>query len=413
MAHDIKKRSASHIYFGVHSKSGEIMHISKVPSGQKCTCVCAACGQPFEARKGSIRRHHFAHVSNYECMYASEVAIYKALAAELEKTDCLTLPPVMLRFPAWSKDELLQNVKTVRVDSVEFKCEPLAYPPLLTIKAQGSCLRILLDFNHYYDSEDLASLATEAKNDGYSLLKYAMPKLDEDQEFTPDRIMTILKNYEKAEWVFSRLEQHWKEKYYAVAMSLKDMGADTIAPSPLAVTKGNTRQGGSIAHTADSMWLSLQPASVSPRPASRRKKTSREICKIGYPTSIRSGERMKKRSCCAKSEKDISNEDQSILVQHRMLLGMWSHPVLRKRIWMRNISGSARAMTRPLMNGQWIATIGDGSCVRFAAELSRMRRCPITVAREVQTGESVPIVHEMVVANPHSWLDIIRMMVYY
>ena len=165
MAHDIKKRSASHIYFGVHSKSGEIMHISKVPSGQKCNCVCAACGQPFEARKGSIRRHHFAHVSNYECMYASEVAIYKALAAELEKTDCLTLPPVMLRFPAWSKDEPLQNVKTVRVDSVEFKCEPLAYPPLLTIKAQGSCLRILLDFNHYYDSEDLASLATEAKND--------------------------------------------------------------------------------------------------------------------------------------------------------------------------------------------------------------------------------------------------------
>jgi len=78
MAHDIKKRSASHIYFGVHSKSGEIMHISKVPSGQKCNCVCAACGQPFEARKGSIRRHHFAHVSNYECMYASEVAIYKA-----------------------------------------------------------------------------------------------------------------------------------------------------------------------------------------------------------------------------------------------------------------------------------------------------------------------------------------------
>lgn len=96
-----------------------------------------------------------------------------------------------------------------------------------------------------------------------------------------------------------------------------------------------------------------------------------------------------------------------------MLLGLWSQPVLRKRSWMRNISGSARAMTRPLKNGQWIATIGDGSCVRFAAELSRMCRCPITVAREVQTGESVPIVHEMVVANPHSWLDIIRMMVYY
>lgn len=100
MAHDIKKRSASHIYYGVHMVTGEIMHISQVPSGQKCNCVCAACGQPFEARKGTIRCHHFAHVSNYECMYSSEVAIYKALAAELEKTDCLTLPPVMLHFPA-------------------------------------------------------------------------------------------------------------------------------------------------------------------------------------------------------------------------------------------------------------------------------------------------------------------------
>ena len=225
MAHDIKKRTASHIYYGVHKDTGELMHISQVPSGQKCNCVCAACGQPFEARKGSIRRHHFAHVSNYECMYASEVAIYKAFAAELEKTDSFLLPPVMLRFPAWSKDELLQNAKTVHVDSVEFKCEPLAYPPLLTIKAQGSCLRILLDFNHYYDNEDLAVLATEAKNGGYSLLKYAMPKLDEDQEFTPDRIMTILKNYEKAEWVFSRLEQHWKEKYYAVAIEPEEHGS--------------------------------------------------------------------------------------------------------------------------------------------------------------------------------------------
>lgn len=145
---------------------------------------------------------------------------------------------MMLRFPAWSKDELLQNAKTVHVDSVEFKCEPLAYPPLLQIEAQGSCLRILLDFNHYYDSEDLATLATEAKNDSYSLLKYAMPKLNEDQEFTHDRIMTILKNYEKAEWVFSRLEQHWKEKYYAVAIEPEEHGSGYLCPISIGRYKG-------------------------------------------------------------------------------------------------------------------------------------------------------------------------------
>lgn len=68
MAKNIKKRSASHIYFGVNKLTGELKHISEVPSGQKCNCICAACLQPFEARKGTRRRHHFAHVSNYECM---------------------------------------------------------------------------------------------------------------------------------------------------------------------------------------------------------------------------------------------------------------------------------------------------------------------------------------------------------
>lgn len=100
MAKNIKKRSASHIYFGVNKLTGELKHISEVPSGQKCNCICAACLQPFEARKGTRRRHHFAHVSNYECMYASEVAIYKAFAEALKQSGFLTLSPVMLRFPA-------------------------------------------------------------------------------------------------------------------------------------------------------------------------------------------------------------------------------------------------------------------------------------------------------------------------
>ena len=92
MASDIKKRSASNIYYGVHKETGELLHISNVPSGLKCDCICAACGQPFGAKKGDIRRHHFAHVSNYECMYASEVAIYKAMADVLEKKRQMTLP---------------------------------------------------------------------------------------------------------------------------------------------------------------------------------------------------------------------------------------------------------------------------------------------------------------------------------
>ena len=238
MAKNIKKRSASHIYFGVNKLTGELKHISEVPSGQKCNCICAACLQPFEARKGTRRRHHFAHVSNYECMYASEVAIYKAFAEALKQSGFLTLPPVMLRFPAWHDPELLQETRRLKIDSVAFECEPLSYPPLLRVAMQGTPLRILLDFDRYYDDDDRVELAEEAKAEDYSLLLISMPKIDQDTEFTPDRLQSALQDNDRTEWVFSRLEEQWKQKYYAVAVSPPEHGTGNLCPISFGKYKG-------------------------------------------------------------------------------------------------------------------------------------------------------------------------------
>lgn len=245
MAKNIKKRSASHIYFGVNKLTGELKHISEVPSGQKCNCICAACLQPFEARKGTRRRHHFAHVSNYECMYASEVAIYKAFAEALKQSGFLALPPVMLRFPAWHDPELLQEARRLKIDSVAFECEPLSYPPLLRVTMQGTPLRILLDFDRYYDDDDRVELAEE---------KAAFP----DNETFADCLRTkniyaMLPRYKA--YLFERIENGDSNEYKDIYGRL-DSGEYTIEHiMPQKLTPAWTSELGQDAENIHGEWL--------------------------------------------------------------------------------------------------------------------------------------------------------------
>ena len=73
----IKHSNRSHLYWGIDKATGEVIGIDDVSSrGLNCNCKCAACGGDFIARKGEKNKHHFAHQSNYECVYANEIALY-------------------------------------------------------------------------------------------------------------------------------------------------------------------------------------------------------------------------------------------------------------------------------------------------------------------------------------------------
>ncbi len=81
--------------------------------------------------------------------------------------------------------------------------------------------------------------------------------------------------------------------------------------------------------------MSPQPASVSPRlkhPEERRLQRDLQD-RLSDIDKIR---RTNEEEILLREERERSFEQRSsILVQHRMLLGMWSQPVLRKRSWMR------------------------------------------------------------------------------
>jgi len=237
MEKNVKKRSASHIYFGIDKNTGALQHISQVSSGAKCNCKCALCGEAFEARKGSQRKHHFAHVSNYECMYAGEVAVYMGFADALRNQSLIRLPPVTVDFPTWKKPETIQQGRVMVIEDVSYECKELAYPPMLLITIGGSKLRIILDFANYYDEDDKAALATEAKREGYALMMYRMPKIDDDS-FSPEQLRKIVTDGDQAYWIFSRLEEQWRDRYLSIAITPPEHGLGYLCPISIGKYKG-------------------------------------------------------------------------------------------------------------------------------------------------------------------------------
>lgn len=87
-----------------------IEDLSKAENGLRCNCMCPACHEPFEARMGDIRRHHFAH-SGEGCneVNAYLAGLYMLLAEYLSSGRPLRLPPVIIGFDLFDEAVIQKN----------------------------------------------------------------------------------------------------------------------------------------------------------------------------------------------------------------------------------------------------------------------------------------------------------------
>lgn len=79
-----------HATYGM--RDGKLFFIADVPRGLACECVCACCGRQLIAKKGSIRRHHFAHFEITDCRGASESVLHLLSKELLAELDILVIP---------------------------------------------------------------------------------------------------------------------------------------------------------------------------------------------------------------------------------------------------------------------------------------------------------------------------------
>ncbi len=84
-------------------RNGQIIMIEDVPleeRGLDCNCICPACREPFIARLGEIKVHHFAH-SGKGCneLNAYMMGLYMILDEYIKKGNPVLLPAINIIYP--------------------------------------------------------------------------------------------------------------------------------------------------------------------------------------------------------------------------------------------------------------------------------------------------------------------------
>lgn len=215
---NIKHLNRSHLYWGIDKASGDVVDIDEVTKrGLNCNCRCAACKGDFIARKGEKNKHHFAHQSNYVCVYANEIAIYLLARKMLGQLGTIELPAVPVKIG--QRSELAKESWQASIGEVYYQCEPEQYPPLLVATLDNRPTRIILSFGKYYNTEDLEKLRREAKDSDWDCISIPLPRIKDKESINPAMLRNSLHGcVQDKSWIRNARADRWKQRLEEAAM---------------------------------------------------------------------------------------------------------------------------------------------------------------------------------------------------
>ena len=145
-----------------------IEDISQDEKGLKCNCICPACKEPFEARLGKIRCHHFAHSGKgCEEQNAYIMGLYMLLSEYLSDGNLFHIPAVIVGFElsayfyyteenieektrllSYSVDETheieVYDKRNIRFETVTIECDTKGIARAIIAEVRNSKLAIVI-----------------------------------------------------------------------------------------------------------------------------------------------------------------------------------------------------------------------------------------------------------------------------
>ncbi len=218
---NIKHYNRSHLFWGIDKEMNEIVYIDDIRNrGLDCNCRCAQCNGDFIARLGDINRHHFAHQSNYDCLYANEIAFYLRAQKWLTQSDALQVPTAFFEFG--NRKDIAVSERDMPIGNVFYECDSTQYPPLLVVETKKRPIRIILGFGSYYSKEDRALLKEEAIQKGWDCLIINMPKISDQDPLSGDQFGNRLRMWANGkEWIYCIDSVNVRHELEAMAITPK------------------------------------------------------------------------------------------------------------------------------------------------------------------------------------------------
>jgi hypothetical protein len=142
-----------------------LIHVSDVSRGRACGAVCVACGGILVAKKGAVRKHHFAHFAGVACTGAPETVLH-ILAKELvSELDQITLPAYLFvieratgRGVAARREKTVARGGVARIDRVDVERPLAGFVPDLLITSRDRRLVVEIGVTHFVDRRKMRSI---------------------------------------------------------------------------------------------------------------------------------------------------------------------------------------------------------------------------------------------------------------
>jgi len=189
-------------------KDGHICHVDDVPNGKACGCVCPSCGEPLEAKQGTIKIHHFAHIGGSECAYVRQTNIHCMAEEILEESKTLVFPKseeVCFK----NQTALFFPFQQCHVDEVMLEKRVSDFIPDIIIKSRRMTILVEIFVTHPVDEPKKDKIR---KSDADLAIEIDLSDLAY-KDISKEDLKHFIEDSSRSHWLLNRIEDTAKTNY--------------------------------------------------------------------------------------------------------------------------------------------------------------------------------------------------------